>query len=183
MSQKANRQSGVVGWGIAGVMTLVAIGQCSADKPANGASISTQFVHARNLHCRMGPSTSEPIVRSMARNTSVQVTEKQGEWSFVDGSPGCWAANEYLSDAPSAEIAATELEQASDLMSTYQTPRQTEPDYEPMPEPAPRRQAFVETAYYPNCAAARAAGAAPVRRADPGYSARLDRDNDGVGCE
>lgn len=37
--------------------------------------------------------------------------------------------------------------------------------------------------YYANCAAARAAGAAPVMRGSPGYSARLDRDNDGVGCE
>lgn len=34
-----------------------------------------------------------------------------------------------------------------------------------------------------NCAAARAAGAAPVRQGDPGYSPRLDRDGDGVGCE
>jgi len=34
-----------------------------------------------------------------------------------------------------------------------------------------------------NCAAARAAGAAPVRRGDPGYGAHLDRDNDGVGCK
>ncbi|MGY0799185.1 excalibur calcium-binding domain-containing protein [Lysobacter sp. A286] len=34
-----------------------------------------------------------------------------------------------------------------------------------------------------NCAAARAAGAAPVRRGDPGYGSHLDRDNDGVGCE
>lgn len=38
-------------------------------------------------------------------------------------------------------------------------------------------------AYYPNCAAARAASAAPVRVGDPGYSRRLDRDGDGVGCE
>jgi hypothetical protein len=38
-------------------------------------------------------------------------------------------------------------------------------------------------AYYANCDAARAAGAAPVRRGDPGYSSRLDRDGDGVGCE
>lgn len=34
-----------------------------------------------------------------------------------------------------------------------------------------------------NCAAARAAGAAPVRRGDPGYGPHLDRDNDGIGCE
>jgi hypothetical protein len=37
--------------------------------------------------------------------------------------------------------------------------------------------------YYPNCAAARAAGAAPVRIGQPGYASHLDRDADGVGCE
>jgi hypothetical protein len=34
-----------------------------------------------------------------------------------------------------------------------------------------------------NCAAARAAGAAPVYAGDPGYQPKLDRDHDGVGCE
>ena len=38
-------------------------------------------------------------------------------------------------------------------------------------------------ASYANCSEARAAGAAPVRRGDPGYGRHLDRDNDGVGCE
>lgn len=37
--------------------------------------------------------------------------------------------------------------------------------------------------YYKNCSAARAAGAAPVRRGQPGYGSHLDRDGDGVGCE
>jgi hypothetical protein len=36
---------------------------------------------------------------------------------------------------------------------------------------------------FANCTAARAAGAAPVRRGDPGYGAHLDQDGDGVGCE
>ena len=36
---------------------------------------------------------------------------------------------------------------------------------------------------FANCAAARAAGAAPVRRGEPGYGPRLDRDDDGIGCE
>lgn len=38
-------------------------------------------------------------------------------------------------------------------------------------------------AYYANCSQARAAGAAPVRYGSPGYSRRLDRDGDGIGCE
>ena len=37
--------------------------------------------------------------------------------------------------------------------------------------------------YYPNCAAARAAGAAPIRRGEPGYGTHLDRDGDGRACE
>ena len=45
------------------------------------------------------------------------------------------------------------------------------------------RQVSGRSVYFANCAAARAAGAEPVRAGDPGYSTRLDRDGDGVGCE
>lgn len=38
-------------------------------------------------------------------------------------------------------------------------------------------------AYYSSCAAARAAGAAPLYKGQPGYSKKLDRDGDGVACE
>ncbi len=41
----------------------------------------------------------------------------------------------------------------------------------------------VASVYYANCAAARAAGAAPLNRGEPGYRPALDRDNDGVACE
>lgn len=37
--------------------------------------------------------------------------------------------------------------------------------------------------YYPNCDAARSAGAAPVRRGQPGYGTHLDGDGDGIGCD
>jgi uncharacterized metal-binding protein len=36
---------------------------------------------------------------------------------------------------------------------------------------------------YASCAEVRAAGAAPIRRGDPGYSADLDRDQDGIACD
>lgn len=36
---------------------------------------------------------------------------------------------------------------------------------------------------YPNCDAARAAGAAPLYQGDPGYNKDLDGDGDGVACE
>ncbi|MBE7161897.1 MAG: DUF1524 domain-containing protein, partial [Williamsia herbipolensis] len=64
----------------------------------------------------------------------------------------------------------------------------------PPPPPAPtttqtpRPLAPVATpnggsAYYKNCSAARAAGAAPLRVGEPGYRPGLDRDGDGVACE
>lgn len=49
------------------------------------------------------------------------------------------------------------------------------PAVAPAPAPAP--------AYYANCAAARAAGAAPLYAGSPGYSSKLDRDGDGIACE
>ncbi|MPY67941.1 SH3 domain-containing protein [Deinococcus sp. SDU3-2] len=48
---------------------------------------------------------------------------------------------------------------------------------------APALPAQRAEVYYANCSAARAAGAAPISRGEPGYRSRLDRDNDGVACE
>jgi hypothetical protein len=50
-------------------------------------------------------------------------------------------------------------------------------------EPAPTTTAAPPPAYYANCAAAKAAGAAPLHRGDPGYRPALDRDGDGNACE
>lgn len=57
------------------------------------------------------------------------------------------------------------------------------PDQRPASAGPARLQGPAPTRAYRNCAEARARGAAPVRRGDPGYGPHLDRDNDGVGCE
>lgn len=56
------------------------------------------------------------------------------------------------------------------------------------PQPAPPRAASTPPpapagVTYRSCAEARAAGAAPLRAGQPGYSRNLDRDGDGVACE
>jgi hypothetical protein len=48
-------------------------------------------------------------------------------------------------------------------------------------QPAPARKPAA--VYYQNCTAVRDAGADPIRAGEPGYSRKLDRDGDGVGCE
>lgn len=80
------------------------------------------------------------------------------------------------------------------------------PQYVPVPDPEPERQYVPQPVYtpepaytapaplaaipeapanvvYANCDAVRAAGAAPIYAGQAGYSSKLDRDNDGVGCE
>ncbi|GAA3963207.1 excalibur calcium-binding domain-containing protein [Gordonia caeni] len=86
-------------------------------------------------------------------------------------------------------ITETETETPTRAQTTTAEPVTTEA------EEAPRVQRLVPTtesvpepeaggsAYYANCAAARAAGAAPLYRGSPGYSSSLDRDGDGVACE
>lgn len=67
----------------------------------------------------------------------------------------------------------------------------TNQELPPPPPPAPvpqNEQPAVaapqpQSAYYRNCSAARAAGAAPVYAGQPGYGTHLDRDGDGIGCE
>lgn len=54
------------------------------------------------------------------------------------------------------------------------------------PQSAPSRRntgSSGGTAYYKNCDAARAAGAAPIKVGEPGYRSGLDGDNDGTACE
>lgn len=78
------------------------------------------------------------------------------------------------------------------------TPRATKPrptrvaTQAPAQEPAavapvqkvPTQEAPAQSSvYYKNCAEARAAGAAPIHRGEPGYRAELDRDDDGIACE
>lgn len=67
------------------------------------------------------------------------------------------------------------------------------PSAEPAPAPAPAPQPSAPTPVdsapapasvtYANCAAVSAAGAAPIRVGQPGFSAKFDGDGDGVGCE
>jgi micrococcal nuclease len=48
---------------------------------------------------------------------------------------------------------------------------------------AQSRSAPMSDVYYPSCAAARAAGAAPITMGRPGYRPELDADGDGIACE
>ncbi len=79
--------------------------------------------------------------------------------------------------------------QRSPRPSTQVPPSSPAPRTAPAPQvaPAPVRQDATDepsgAVYYKNCAAARAAGAAPIQRGEPGYRSALDRDDDGTACD
>jgi hypothetical protein len=83
-------------------------------------------------------------------------------------------------DADPGPVIEAPVGDRDDAVDEPDAPAANEPetvvDEEPADEPA-------EDAYYKNCAEARAAGAAPLHRGDPGYRAGLDRDDDGTACE
>lgn len=88
---------------------------------------------------------------------------------------GIWASEfqspaDYRAENPQAMLPPPPR-QAAELPSRDR-PRTARPN--PSPQPG---------SYFRNCAEARAAGAAPLRRGGPGYRPQLDADGDGIACE
>jgi len=84
-----------------------------------------------------------------------------------------------LGDCPGALVPASAKPSAP---SAAPSPAAVAPSSPKAPAPAPLAPA-PSSVYYANCTAVRAAGAAPIRRGQPGFSSKFDRDGDGVGCE
>lgn len=77
-------------------------------------------------------------------------------------------------------LPATEVPEVAPPPPVQPPPVQPPPYTPPPAQPPPAAPADV---YYANCTEARAAGAAPLYRGEPGYRSGLDRDDDGVACE
>lgn len=98
------------------------------------------------------------------------------------------SAQPLLSPAKTASTPSTGTETADTTANPWTSGSKAdvaaEPadDPEPIAEPEPVSEP-AEDVYYQNCAAVRAAGAAPLNEGEPGYAPKLDRDRDGVACE
>ena len=93
------------------------------------------------------------------------------------------AAEKAAADAAAAKLAADQA--AAQKLAADQAAAQAAAQQAAKPAPvapAPAAPAPA-SAYYANCTAAKAAGAAPLYAGQAGYSTALDRDRDGVACE
>ncbi|MGE5702500.1 MAG: thermonuclease family protein [Clostridia bacterium] len=88
---------------------------------------------------------------------------------------GIWGVNNYVKeDGYHPEAVKKEVA----------VKKEAAPTPKPAPKPAPKAAPQpAKEVYYGSCKEAKAAGAAPLHRGEPGYRAKLDRDNDGVACE
>ncbi|MBO0881242.1 MAG: excalibur calcium-binding domain-containing protein [Mycobacterium sp.] len=124
----------------------------------------------------------------------VNVKAKYGVWTTQEEHD---AASSILTKCSSAEQPSSGVPPSSGVLPSVGTrfPSSSRPaplppmppllqtSNEYVPPPAALPPADGLSVYYPNCKAARVAGAAPIYAGQPGYRPGLDRDGDGVACE
>ncbi|MGW5920873.1 excalibur calcium-binding domain-containing protein [Nocardia fluminea] len=157
---KKRRWPLVVGIGVGSVVGLSVIGVLAEDNSPPEPQTTT--------------TSSSRIARpSTTTNTSPTTTS---------------AVASTVSSAPTI-VPTTTVEVPIVPATTIQLPPPVEAPLPPTTLEVPTPRASVSasqtppSAYYKNCDAAKAAGAAPIYIGEPGYRPELDRNKDGVACE
>lgn len=97
---------------------------------------------------------------------------------------GIWSIPEYVTeDGFNEKVVALKKTDTSAKQST--TSKQTAQQQSTTKEKQTKEKQNTKQkeVYYARCADARAAGAAPIYKGEPGYRPALDRDGDGIACE
>jgi micrococcal nuclease len=108
---------------------------------------------------------------------------REAEQRARDDEVGLWSPDTCNGDTKQPAETPTPRPAPTEIKATPTSPviRVAQPTATRAPVAPPKPA--VKDAYYANCAAARAAGVAPIYRGQPGYRAALDRDGDGIACE
>lgn len=127
------------------------------------------------------PATPSPSAQTETADAETTTTEAAESATPTDEPTTRQPETEpELSETPERE---EKPEEPKPEPTTRAAPEPEKPTEEPTTKAPPVDDDSESSVYYKNCDAARAAGAAPVYRDDPGYAKHLDRDGDGVGCE
>jgi hypothetical protein len=142
-------------------------------------------VTSKVANCRADPDLAGKLVEKMDQGTIFPVLERRGGWVRADrGGSSCWISSALVAAAASSTrgtASTAMLSQTLGSSTPADTPRQTRP--ETLVSRKADQETVPDSAYYRNCSEARAAGAAPIYRGQPGYASHLDRDDDGIACE
>lgn len=162
---KKRRWPLIAGVGVAGVLGLGVLGSIAEEKPSSVATTtSTTRPAETSTPTRTPATTSATSIVTPVSSTVAAVTTPT-----------------TTADVPVVPVGPTTTTQAPPPPPPVVITTTTAPAPAPFVAPAPAPSA--PNVYYDNCKEARAAGAAPIMRGEPGYRAGLDRNNDGVACE
>lgn len=104
-----DRHWGCAGWGVAALLGLFAVAQCSAgDSSGNSQSEPgfMRYVSPRSLNCREEPRRDAAVRRGLKRGDGIVVVEERDGWARIDKDGSCWVSALYLSHEPPAGAAA-----------------------------------------------------------------------------
>ncbi|KQQ81556.1 calcium-binding protein [Arthrobacter sp. Leaf137] len=152
--------------------------QVLTQDPAGGAT------PAKGSTVRLGVKSLEKIAEEKAATEKAAADIAAAEAAAAAKAAADKAAAEQAAQAAAAQAAADQAardQAAADQAARDAAAQQAQKAPAPV-APAPAAPAPA-AAYYANCTAARAAGAAPVYAGTPGYGKHLDRDGDGIGCD
>lgn len=163
----------------------------TATNPANSTcatAAATQKYNSQTLVCTAGSdqrlvwmteSDSKKVLAEKAAADKAAAEKAAAEQAAVEKA----AAEKAAADQAAAQAAADQA--ARDATARVAAEQAAAQAAKPAPAPvAPAPAAPAPAAvYYANCAAAKAAGAAPLYAGQPGYRPAMDGDSDGVACE
>lgn len=148
--------------------------QVTSQDPTGGSSA------AKGSTVRLGVKSLEKIAAEKAAAETAAAEKAAAEAAAAAKA----AADKAAAEKAAADQAAAQAAQQAAKAVPAPAPAPAPAPVVPAPAPVvPAPVAPPAAAYYANCAAVKAAGAAPIYAGQPGYSTSLDRDRDGVACE
>jgi micrococcal nuclease len=113
-----------------------------------------------------------------------QASFKDAERQAREQGLGLWSPETCNGQTSTAALAEPTKAAVPPTLAPSRPPAPTTaPTQRPVVPASPPTAVSPGAPYYKNCAAARTAGAAPLRRGQPGYRPQLDGDSDGIACE
>ncbi len=119
-----------------------------------------------------------------ARRTSIALVVLMGAFLPAACGTGDPSASDELTTT-STTVEQTTTTEPAPAPATTSPPTTSAPPPPTTSAPRPAAPAALSSSgvSFANCSEVKAAGAAPISRGEPGYSSKLDRDNDGIACE
>jgi hypothetical protein len=171
------------------ILMLILFGISASQRPGEASVDASASELTPKATSELGPSASMPrstTTTSRAPSTTITVTTVAPTSVPVVTSPppttGFTVPPEAVAAAAQAQEAARLAQEQADA-AARESAAAADAYVPPPPQSSSGSSSSGSSVYYSNCAAARAAGAAPLNAGEPGYSIKLDRDQDGTACE